>query len=51
MKILCNCCNEELTEQGGLLFSPPDENGILKKYHICVNCFAKIGIKNMAVSK
>lgn len=38
MEINCDICQKPLTEQGGLLFSPPI-NGLVKKTHYCVSCF------------
>jgi hypothetical protein len=35
----CDFCGHELFKFGGLLFSPPDENSMVKKYHICAKCF------------
>lgn len=34
----CNSCQQELTEPGALVFSPPDEN-ITTKFHLCVSCW------------
>jgi len=37
----CDICKEELNEYGALMFSPPDEEGNVKKFHICKNCYVK----------
>ncbi|KND51679.1 MAG: hypothetical protein ABA06_00265 [Parcubacteria bacterium C7867-001] len=38
----CDFCKTELTDFGGLLFSPPDENGMAKKMHLCKACYERI---------
>lgn len=42
IKPTCDFCGKELTEFGALLFSPPDNQGNVKKEHICKNCYIKI---------
>ncbi len=38
--INCNCCGKVLTISGGLLFSPPEQiTGVVKKIHLCVDCY------------
>lgn len=32
-------CNDELTELGALLFSPPNEFNQVDKFHICTKCY------------
>ena len=41
MIITCDFCHKVLTEPGGLLFSPPDKDGMVRKKHICKGCFDK----------
>lgn len=41
IKPTCDKCNKELIDFGALLFSPP-ENNMVKKYHICKNCYTEI---------
>lgn len=36
IKPVCDKCGKELTEFGAILFSPPDSNNTVKKFHICV---------------
>lgn len=38
----CDKCNRELTEFGGLLFSPPNNDRKVTKYHLCKKCFEEI---------
>jgi hypothetical protein len=38
----CNKCGEELKTFGGLLFSPPDSQMDVKKYHLCGDCYRQI---------
>ncbi len=44
MAIKPNCevvsCGRELTEFGAILFSPPDKDGMVKKQHVCVDCYS-----------
>jgi hypothetical protein len=42
IKPVCDKCKKELTDFGGILFSPPDEKSMVKKYHICKPCFKKM---------
>lgn len=47
LKIQCDSCHLELTEPGGLLFSPPTLDKALQlpicaKIHVCVKCFQKL---------
>ena len=42
IKPICDKCGNELSAFGGLLFSPPDSKNIVKKYHLCVECFDKL---------
>jgi len=39
IKPKCDKCGNELSNFGALLFSPPDEKNITKKYHICEKCY------------
>ena len=38
----CDKCGKELTEFGGLLFSPPDQYGKADKKHLCRACYEAI---------
>jgi hypothetical protein len=42
IKPVCDGCGEELDRFGGLLFSPPDGKGMVRKYHLCSGCFQSI---------
>lgn len=42
----CDFCKLELTEPGGLLFSPPNGRDQVWKYHVCVTCYAKLFVTN-----
>lgn len=43
LRVYCDCCAKELTEQGGLIFTPPaPKRNIVDKWHICVKCFARL---------
>lgn len=39
---ICDVCKKELKDFGALLFSPPNNENIVKKYHICVGCYDEI---------
>ena len=41
IKPKCFIYKKELTEFGGLLFSPPDHNNKVEKKHICIKCYEK----------
>lgn len=38
---VCDMCKRELNEYGALLFSPPEKN-MVKKMHLCRDCYNKI---------
>jgi hypothetical protein len=46
IKPVCDYCGSELGEFGALLFSPPVEEGIVRKFHVCVKCYNKIKPKS-----
>ena len=39
---VCDKCGNELMAFGAILFSPPNDNSEVKKYHICVECYHEI---------
>lgn len=36
---ICDKCGKELVVFGAILFSPPDEQSTVKKFHICEPCY------------
>ena len=38
----CDKCKNELDDFGGILLSPPDENDMVRKYHLCKKCYVEI---------
>ena len=42
IKPKCDQCGQELTDYGAILLSPPDGQGMVKKFHICKSCYAKL---------
>ncbi len=42
IKPICNKCKKELDDFGAILLSPPNEDGNVKKIHICKECYNKI---------
>jgi hypothetical protein len=42
IKPVCDRCDKELTEFGGLIFSPPDSLGNTRKLHLCKICYEEI---------
>lgn len=43
IQVTCYFCNQELNENGALLFSPPIKlTGVCDKFHICQKCFKTI---------
>lgn len=38
----CDYCDEELTEPGALMFAPPNEFAMSRKWHLCVACWRKL---------
>jgi hypothetical protein len=38
----CDICNKELRAFGAILFSPPNENSEVKKFHVCVTCYENL---------
>ena len=37
--LFCAKCNCELWAPGALIFSPPVEDGLVHKFHICMDCW------------
>ena len=46
---VCDRCGKELTAFGALLFSPPDTESTVKKFHICIDCYGEL-LKDMKQS-
>ena len=42
IKPTCDVCKKELKDFGGILLSPPGIRSMVKKFHICKLCYAKI---------
>ncbi len=42
IKPTCDKCGEELQDFGGILLSPPDSKGMVKKFHLCIKCYEKM---------
>lgn len=42
IKPICDKCKKELTDFGGILLSPPDEENKARKFHLCKSCYEKI---------
>lgn len=42
IKPICDFCKKELKAPGGLLFSPPNTNGEVKKLYVCKRCYKEI---------
>jgi len=38
----CDKCGNELTDFGGILLSPPDQDSRVIKFHLCKSCYAEI---------
>ncbi|MCX9013047.1 MAG: hypothetical protein OIN66_18255 [Candidatus Methanoperedens sp.] len=39
---VCDKCKKELGDFGAILFSPPDENNKVVKFHLCRACYEEI---------
>lgn len=39
IKPVCSRCDKELKEFGGILLSPPDDDDMVKKMHLCKSCY------------
>jgi len=42
IKPKCDICKKELDNFGGLIFSPPNVDGKVDKFHVCKDCFEKL---------
>ena len=42
IKPVCDKCKKELNDFGAILFSPPDSESRVKKFHICKECYKKM---------
>jgi hypothetical protein len=39
---VCDKCSKELNDFGAILLSPPDDEGKVKKFHLCKACYEGI---------
>ena len=42
IKPVCDKCKKELDRFGGILFSPPNDEGMVRKFHLCKKCYDEI---------
>jgi len=42
IKPTCDKCGMELAEFGAILLSPPDEKNMVRKFHLCKECYGEI---------
>lgn len=42
IKPTCNRCKKELNDFGAILLSPPDKNEMVRKFHICKECYSQL---------
>jgi uncharacterized protein with PIN domain len=42
IKPVCDKCKRELEEFGAVLFSPPNKEKMVKKFHICKKCYEEM---------
>lgn len=40
--VYCHECGWQLLQPGALMFSPPDEESMTKKLHLCETCWADV---------
>lgn len=40
--IKCDMCSEDLIEEGGLLFGPPNFESVSLKEHLCHTCYGRV---------
>lgn len=38
----CDMCGHELTKFGAILFSPPNDQSEVKKFHLCQDCYHEL---------
>jgi hypothetical protein len=42
ISVFCSKCSEELEEPGALVFSPPQSDVVVNKFHVCKKCFKMV---------
>ncbi len=42
LDIKCDKCGQRIEQPGALLFSPPMEDWMVRKYHLCVPCYKQV---------
>lgn len=42
IKVYCSMCKTELKKSGALIFSPPNLMNMVRKYHLCRECWDKV---------
>ena len=50
IKPICDKCKQELEDFGALLFSPPNSENNVKKFHLCKNCYEETR-KDLEINK
>lgn len=43
---ICDKCKKELIQMGGILLSPPNSDGLVRKWHFCVSCYHTVAPYN-----
>ncbi len=38
----CDKCKQELTDFGAILLSPPNEEQMVRKFHLCKECYENL---------
>ncbi|MCA9308762.1 hypothetical protein KC973_00135 [Candidatus Saccharibacteria bacterium] len=38
----CDICSSELAEFGAILLSPPNNDGLVRKLHVCTACYKSL---------
>lgn len=39
MTLSCSICHQDFDTPGALVFSPPSAESLVRKYHVCTDCF------------
>ncbi len=42
IKPIYDKCKRELGDFGGILLSPPDREGMVRKFHLCKECYDRV---------
>jgi len=44
LKLKCSRCKGKISKPAALVFSPPDDHGNCRKFHVCIECWLQLAL-------